>query len=125
MRKILRRHHISFKNAFAGLFWALRTQPNFQIHLLFSLAAVWLGMYVRITRTEMLIIVFVILLGLTGEMLNTAIESVTDLVAREWRQDAKIAKDVSAGMMLTIAIGALGIAGYIFIPYLFPGLFRF
>ena len=118
MRKILRRHHISFKNAFAGLFWVLRTQPNFQIHFLSAIAAVWLGMYLGITPTEMLIIIFTILLGLTGEMINTAVESVTDLVTREWRTDAKIARDVSAGMMLTIAIGALVIAGYIFIPYL-------
>lgn len=120
MRKILRRHHISFKNAFAGLFWALGSQPNFQIHLLCAIVAVWLGMYLRITRTEMLIIVFTIILGLTGEMLNTAVESVTDLVTREWRQEAKIAKDVSAGMMLIIALGALFVAGYIFMPYVFP-----
>lgn len=118
MRKILRRHHISFKNAFAGLFWALRTQPNFQIHLILAFAAVWLGMYLRITRTEMLIIVFAIILGLTGEMLNTAIESVTDLVTREWREEAKVAKDVSAGMMLLIAFGAAFVAAYIFLPYL-------
>ena len=39
--------------------------------------------------------------------------------------EAKIAKDVSAGMMLTIAIGAVGIAGYIFIPYVFPLLLSF
>ncbi len=121
MRKILRAHHISFKNAFAGLFWAIRTQPNFQIHFICAIAALWLGMYLRITRVEMLIIVFTILLGLTVEMLNTAIESVTDLVTREWRQEAKIAKDVAAGMMLMIAMGAIFIAGYIFVPYIFPG----
>ena len=123
MGKILRAHHISFKNAFAGLFWAMRTQPNFQIHFICSIAALWLGMYLKITRTEMLLIVFTILLGLAGEMVNTAIEAVTDLVTREWRQEAKIAKDVSAGMMLMIALGALFIAGYIFVPYIFPGRF--
>lgn len=121
MRKILRAHHISFKNAFAGLFWAIRTQPNFQIHFICAIAALWLGMYLGITRFEMLVIVFTVLLGLTGEMLNTAVEAVTDLVTQEWRKEAKIAKDVAAGMMLLLAIGALFIAGYIFIPYLFSG----
>jgi len=119
MRNALRQHHISFTHAFVGLFWAIRTQPNFQIHFVCAIAAVILGMYLHITRTEMLMIVFTILLGLTGEMLNTAVEAVTDLVTSEWRQEAKIAKDVAAGMMLTIAIGALFIAGYIFVPYLF------
>lgn len=115
----MRQHHISFKNAIAGLFWAIRTQPNFQIHFICAIAALVLGTYLQITRTEMLMIIFTILLGLTGEMLNTAVESVTDLVTKEWRQEAKIAKDVAAGMMLTIALGALIIAGYIFVPYLF------
>lgn len=77
-------------------------------------------MYLGITRTEMLIIVFTVILGLMGEMINTAIEAVTDLVTTEWRKEAKIAKDVAAGMMLLSALGALFIAGYIFIPYLFP-----
>lgn len=125
MRKILRQHHISFKNALAGLFWVIRTQPNFRVHFTCAAAAIWLGVYLHITATEMMIIFFTILLGLTGEMINTAIESMTDLVTKEWRQEAKIAKDVSAGMMLTIAIGAVGIAGYIFIPYVFPLLLSF
>lgn len=118
MRDTLRRHHISFKNAFAGLLWALSTQPNFQIHILCAIAALLLGAYLGITRTEMLIVFFTILLGLSGEMINTAIESVTDLVTKEWKKEAKIAKDVSAGMMLLIAFGALAIAAYIFVPYI-------
>lgn len=119
MRNVLRQHHISFKNAFAGLFWAIQTQPNFQIHFLCATTVLILGMYLHITRTEMLMIVFTVILGLVGEMLNTAIEAVTDLVTNEWRKEAKIAKDVAAGMMLMIAFGALFIAGYIFVPYIF------
>lgn len=122
MRKVLRAHHISFKNAFAGLIWAIRTQPNFRVHLVLSAAALMAGAYFGISRTETLIIIFTILLGLTGEMVNTALEAITDLITREWRQEAKIAKDVSAGMMLTIAMGAIVIAGYIFIPYMTLGL---
>ena len=66
----------------------------------------------------MTIIVFTILLGLTVEMMNTAIEAVTDLVTSEWKKDAKIAKDVSAGMMLLVATGAVVVAIFIFSPYI-------
>lgn len=118
MKNILRQHHISFKNAFTGLVWALRSQPNFRVHLLCAIGALWLGNYVGITRGEMLIVIFTILLGFMGEMINTAIESVTDLVTNEWRQEAKIAKDVAAAMMLVVAFGAIIIALYIFLPYL-------
>lgn len=118
MKNILRQHHISFKNAFEGLIWAFRSQPNFRIHVSLSVAVIYLGVYLNVTRSEMLVLILTILIGLMGEMINTAIEAVTDLVTSEWRQDAKIAKDVAAGMMLLAAIGAVGIAGFIFIPYL-------
>ncbi len=119
MFKAIRKHHISFKNAFAGLFWAVKTQPNFRVHLVLSTLAVLLGLYFQITSQEFLVIIFTILLGLSGEMINTALESMTDLITREWRQEAKIAKDVAAGMMLLIAMGAIVIACIIFVPHIF------
>jgi len=118
----LKRHHISFQHAFDGIVWAFRTQPNFRIHLVCSVLAIGLGLYLHITTVEMTIIIFTILLGLSGEMINTALESVTDLVTTEWRQQAKIAKDVSAGMMLLIALGAIIVAIFIFSPYIYPFL---
>ncbi len=117
MKEVLKAHHISFKNAFAGLFWAVRTQPNFRVHLILSALALALGFFFQITSVEMTIIVFTIVLGLTTEMVNTAIESMTDLITSEWRQEAKVAKDVSAGMMLVAAIGAVVVAVFIFTPY--------
>lgn len=122
MMGTLRRHHISFKNAFAGLLWAMQTQPNFRIHITCSVLAIGLGLYLRIRAVEMAIILFTIVLGISGELINTALESMTDLITSEWREEAKIAKDVSAGMMLFIAVGAICIAGFIFIPYLLPHL---
>lgn len=118
MFKAIRQHHISFKNAFAGLLWSLRTQPNFRIHIACSLIALSLGYYLRITSVEMAIILFTILLGLSGEMINTALEAMTDLITHEWKTEAKIAKDVAAGMMLLIAFGAIGVALFIFTPYI-------
>ena len=118
MRELLRKHTISFKNAFAGLWWATRTQPNFRVHLVLSALAILMGMYFGITQTEWAIIIFTIVLGLSAELINTSIESMTDLITRQWRLEAKIAKDVSAGMMLTISFGAAGVAVFIFWPYI-------
>lgn len=118
MREILSKHHISFKNAFAGIFWALRTQPNFRVHLMLSAIALFLGWYFQISRIEFIIVIFTIGLGLTAEMINTSLESMTDLITKEWRAEAKIAKDVSAGMMLTVAIGAVVVAVIIYVPYI-------
>lgn len=118
MREILRTHHISFKNAFAGIFWATQTQPNFRVHVVLSVVAIAAALYLGITHVELAIIVVVIVLGLTAEMINTSIEAMTDLITKEWRAEAKIAKDVSAGMMLTVAIGAVAVAVVIYVPYI-------
>jgi undecaprenol kinase len=85
--------------------------------MVISLIAISLSVYFQITAVEKVIILFTILLGLSGEMINTALESMTDLITKEWRQEAKIAKDVAAGMMLLIAMGAVVIAAVIFLPY--------
>lgn len=118
MKEILRKHTISFKNAFAGIGWALRTQPNFRVHIALSIIAIVLAAYFRITRVEWAIILFTIIFGLSAELINTSIESMTDLITKEWREEAKIAKDVAAGMMLTVAVGAVVVAIVIFGRYI-------
>jgi|SRR3989344_2380523 len=118
MRKALRKHHDSIKTALAGLLWSVKTQPNFKIHLILSVFVLTLGWYLRISYMEMAMLVFAIVLGLSGEMTNTALEAMTDLITTEWRQEAKIAKDVAAGMMFLVALGAIGIALFVLLPHI-------
>jgi len=113
----LKRHHISFQNAIAGLKYAFSTQPNFLIHFTLSMLVIIVGVLFKITPIEMTILILTIVIGLSTEMINTSLESITDLVTEEWRKNAKIAKDVSAGMMLLTAIGAVFIAFIILAPY--------
>lgn len=103
----LRKHHISFKHAFAGLFWAFRTQPNFRIHTVIALISIAIAFYVSLTSFEWILLVFIIFWGFAAELVNTALEAMTDLITTEWRKEAKIAKDVAAGMMLFVAFGAI------------------
>jgi len=113
---MIKRHTISFKNAFAGLSWAVKTQPNFKIHFTLSLLSIIASFLLKITNTEFLIIIFLIFVGLSIETVNTAIEQTTDAIDEKWRDDIKVAKDVAAGAMLFFAIGAFLIACFIFIP---------
>ncbi|OGG16254.1 hypothetical protein A3D77_02225 [Candidatus Gottesmanbacteria bacterium RIFCSPHIGHO2_02_FULL_39_11] len=114
----LKKHHLSFKNAFAGLFWALKTQQNFRIHVLLACVALVLSIILKISRGEFAVVIMTIAFGLGTEMVNTSIEEMTDLITIEWRKEAKIAKDVAAGMMLTTAFGAIGVSLIIFLPRL-------
>lgn len=118
MVETLKKHHISFRNAFAGLHHAIISQPNFKVHLVLALLVILTGFFLGVSYLEMTILILTIIVGLAVEMANTAIESVTDLVTEEWRESAKIAKDVAAGMMLLTAIGATLVALLILGPKL-------
>ncbi|EKE13674.1 MAG: hypothetical protein ACD_12C00872G0015 [uncultured bacterium] len=113
---MFRKHTISFKNAYNGLVWSLKTQPNYRIHLFLSLISIIFGFFLKISYFEFLLIAFLITVGLTIETINTAIEEATDAIDTNIREDIKIAKDVSAGAMLIYAIGATMIALMIFVP---------
>ncbi len=116
MKKI---HTISFKHAFEGLWYACKSQPNFRIHIVLSSLAIVLGVLLHITQIQWTILTMTITLGLVIETINTSIESVVDLVTQEWRINAKRAKDTAAAAMLIYAIGAIGVAGWLFLPKIF------
>ncbi len=111
-------HHISFKYAISGLIYCFKSQPNFRIHTLATILVLTASWVFHISHLEFVVILFTITLVLVAEMLNTAVESVTDLVTLTRHQSAKIAKDVSAGMVLLSAILSVIIGLVIFLPHL-------
>jgi diacylglycerol kinase len=109
-------HRISFRHAFDGFLYAIRTQPNFRFDLLATVCVILLGIYFSVSSIEWLVLVFTINTVLVAEMLNTSIEAVVDLITLERRTDAKVAKDVSAGMVLISAFLSVIVALIIFLP---------
>lgn len=108
----------SFHHAFEGLFFALRHNRNLRIHFLFGAAIAIVSIYLAVTPFEMGILGVMILLVIITEMINTAIEEMVNLITKEHRQEAKIAKDVSAGMVLVAAWGSVIVGILIFIPHI-------
>lgn len=119
MNHAVKKHTSAFENASAGLFWALRTQSNYRIHLLLAIAAIAAGYFLEISYFEWLVVITLIFVGLIIETINTTIEVTTDAIDKKWRRDLKIAKDVSAASMLIFAVGAFILAGIIYLPKIF------
>ena len=108
---------ISFKFAFSGIFYVLKTSRNFKIQLLFALTSLIIGFLLQISLSNYVILVATIMSVLILEVLNTSIESIVDLVVKkEFRSLAKIAKDTSAGAVLLASINSVIIGLYLFIP---------
>ncbi len=109
-------HRVSFVHAYDGIMHNFRTQPNFRFHLLASLCAILAGIYFNISYFEWLALIFTFNMVIVAEMLNTSIEAMVDLITDERRQSAKVAKDVSAGMVLLSALFSISIGLFIFLP---------
>ena len=114
LRRIVR----SFTFAFAGLSVLVRTQPNAWVHLVLAALALALATLLRLPPAELALIVLTIGLVLTAEAVNTALESVCDLVSPGYHPLVKKAKDVSAAAVLLSALAAVGVAIALFVPRL-------
>jgi diacylglycerol kinase len=108
----------SFKFAFEGIHLAYKYNRNIRIHSIVAIFVIILSLILQISWFEFGLILMVILLVIAAEMINTAIEEMVDLITEEHRQQAKIAKDAAAGMVLVTAIGSVVIGVVIFLPYL-------
>lgn len=119
MKKFIR----GFKYAVAGLWYGIRTQLNFRVHLWAAVLAVILGCVLEISTPEWLWILLCIALVCGAELLNTAIETLTDMVSPHWNEKAGQVKDLSAAAVLVITLFSLGVGAVIFGPKLLASFF--
>ena len=107
----------SFKYAFSGISYVLKTSRNFKIQLIFAVTILMIGFLLQISQSNYVILIATIMSVLILEILNTSFESIVDLVVKkEFSSLAKIAKDTSAGAVLLASINSVIIAVYIFVP---------
>ena len=90
----------SFRYAFAGLWYMLRTQRNAWIHATFTVAVVAMGFWLALDALEWALIVLSIGGVWMAEFVNTALEAVVDLASPDIHPLARVGKDVAAGAVL-------------------------
>ncbi len=107
-----------FGYAFSGLWYALRTQRNAQVHVSVAALVIIAAIVLHISAVEFAILFITISSVFTAEMFNTVFELCVDLASPTYHPLAKIAKDVAAGAVLLSAILAVVIGLFIFVPHL-------
>jgi diacylglycerol kinase len=109
----------SFKYAFNGIKSAFTTEYHMVIHSYFAVAVIVSGVLFQISYIEWLICLLLIGLVLTLELINTAIESIVNMITTEYNFYAKVAKDTAAGAVLVMSIVSAVIGLIIFVPKFF------
>lgn len=102
----------SFKYAFSGLFYTIRTERNMRIHLMFMtymFSILKFTDWFQLTRSEWGILILICGVVISLETVNTAVENAVNLASEEITKYGKIAKDAAAGAVLVSAIASVAI----------------
>jgi len=109
----------SFKNAYSGIKSTYATEYHMVIHCYFAVAVIICAALFQISYVEWLICLALIGAVLALELVNTAIESVVNMITTEYNFHAKVAKDTAAGAVLVMSIISAVIGLIIFVPKFF------
>jgi len=104
--------------AIEGILHASKTQRHLRYHF-YAAALALMGSYaLGVTKVEFLVISLSVITVLAAEMLNTAVESMVDILSPEQSEKARAAKDIAAGAVLIAAFGAAVIGWIVLFPYI-------
>lgn len=106
----------SFSYAFMGIKEAFKAEPNLRTHTLIAALVIIFAAVLKFNITEWVLLVITIFFVLILELLNTAFESLVDLISPEIKKEAKIAKDVSASVVLLGSILSVIVGMFLFVP---------
>ncbi len=109
----------SFRHAFHGLVFLLRSQPNARIHAAATIGALALGLALRIETLEWGLLLLTLAAVWSAEAVNTALEQLCDRVSPDHHPQIGRAKDLAAAAVLVAALASAGIGLLIFAPPLF------
>lgn len=116
MKKILQERWQSFKYAFRGIGLLFKTEIHGKFHVFFALFVILAGFFFSINTVEWCFVIVTISVVIGAEAFNSAIERLTDLASPDYHPLARDTKDLAAGAVLIIAIGAVIIGFIIFLP---------
>lgn len=106
----------SFRFAWNGLRTALRSQRNLRIDMAVGLGAAVLAWVLRLPLGQVALVILAAASVIGAELLNSALESLVDMV--QFREDpvARRVKDMAAAAVLVTAVGAFLVGLALFLP---------
>ncbi|WP_233216461.1 diacylglycerol kinase [Blastopirellula marina] len=103
-----------FQLAFSGLFWAIRTEGSFSVHLPAAALAISGAVLLSFDPGRWAVLVGMIGMVLTAELLNTALETLAQAVDEDHNHHIKRALDTASAAVLTISMTAVVVGGFLF-----------
>ena len=112
----------SFKYAAAGIGDAIKSEPNFRVHIIIGIVAIILASILQFRGVEWAVLFLTEAFVIAMELINTVLEEIVDIISPEKKEKARIAKDVSAAFVLMSAFAAIAVGIVLFLPKIFQFL---
>ncbi len=109
----------SFRYAFRGLIKVLREEQNLRVQSFVALIAVFIGVFYHLVLWEWCIILIMIMIVFLMEIVNSAVERVTDVLKPRINTYVKEIKDIMAAAVMLASFFAVIVGLIIFIPHVF------
>ncbi len=97
----------SFRFAVDGLVYVLHRHRHMRYHFLLGAIVLLMSAVMSVTRTELVLLCLAIAGLIMAELVNTALETVVDMITQEYHPLAKVAKDVGGAVVLVASVTAV------------------
>ena len=114
----LRGFWLSCGHACRGIQFVLHSQRNFRIHFLAAVLVLAAAVGLRFSRVELILTLLTVTLVILGELLNTSIEFVLNLLETHHHPVVRTAKDIAAGGVFLTVAGSVLVGLLLFGPRL-------
>lgn len=105
----------SFRCAFSGILWALKTQRKLRIHAAATVVVILLGLAANLQAWKWCALWACIALVWMAELFNTALEALCDRLVPGQDEAVRRVKDAAAGAVLVTAIVSVIVAAIVFL----------
>lgn len=104
----------SFRYAIRGIAAGIKSERNMRIHIVVAVYMLSLAAFFGLPAEHWALLLLTIGSVMSAELVNTAVEKISDTVTQEYHPLIKLAKDVAAGAVLITAIIAAVIGVLLF-----------
>lgn len=106
MISFLKRYINKFRYAFAGLFHGITHDHSIMLQCFIGVGVLAVCCFLPLTSMEWVLILLVIGLVIAFEFVNSAIETIVDMVCPDYNESAKKIKDYAAAAVLVVSLVA-------------------
>ncbi|NLB73188.1 MAG: diacylglycerol kinase family protein [Firmicutes bacterium] len=112
----------SFRCAFQGVVFVLRTERNMVLHFVAAVLTLLVAALFGVTKLELACLTLTIAIVLVCELTNTALEILCDIVCADVEPRIRRVKDIAAGAVLISAVSAVIVGILVLGPRIISGI---